>query len=563
MAIIIPESRASTTELQPIMSREFRAPQQLSNPIESLAKVINDQVNLETDETNKIQVNDALNNLKSGLQRRSYGDGDEPGFYSLKGINAVNGQKQFNDGNELLAESLAEDLNRTQRKMFNKYSGDILIRSSGSTLKFVNEQRGVAKLSSLEGQKVNAINGVALDYTESGRQLNYTSGRMAVFESMKQQGADPQATLQALSDFDSSFYYNAVQSALANGDTGTADAMLSSYGDKITPVKRASLKKSLTKSVNGSNDDYDLQIAQYTFDQRFDPEGSLSSNLEQSKGLSPKVRKLYEGMARRGKKDHILNQQYVSEELVIKYSGSSVDSIPSVDKNKLLPADKKRLQDTDKFESGLNDDDIMKSLAQLSNKQIAEINLSETIENSKLRVSNKGYKAALEYKNKRMDGLQSERAKALQKAMTLFPKIIASNKVLAPFGTLDLKKTSVEYNNAYLNIQLLAGKFINDAIDKKEANGESQVLSNAEITNIVNRASYSGKVVDKGWFFDSEVEFGIPDISNPVLAAALPKMKAANFKKKPGETEVQHILRFLATHATVNGLDIDDLFLDK
>lgn len=563
MAIIIPESRLATTELQPIMSPSFHAPAPIKNPLKSITDVINKAVREEIDETNKIKVNDAINSLQSGLQKRGYGDGKEAGFYSLQGINAVNGQKQFNDGNELLAESLAEDLNDTQRRMFSKYSADILLKSSGSTLEFVNGQRRVAKVNSLEGQKVNAINGVALDYTESGRQINYTSGRVAVFEGMTQRGADPQATREALSDFDSKFYYNAIKSALANGDMEQAASMLSTYGDKITPVKRASLRGSLKTDLAGKKEDYDLQIAQYTYDARFDPDGSLTANLEQSKGLSPEVRKLYEGMVRRGKKDHILNKTYVSEELVNKYSGKPVSSIPSVDKSQLLPADIKRLHDTEAFESGLNDDDMMRLLAQLNNKQIADTNLSDAIRVTGYAVSSAGYKKLVEYKAKRIDGLQSERADALQKAMILFPKVIASNKVLAPFGELDLKKDSIEYNNAYLNIQLLATKFINQEIDKKETNGESLILSNVEITGIVNKASYSGKIRKEGWFTDSDVDFGIPDIAYPVLAAALPAMKKTNFKKKAGETDVQQILRFLATHSVVNGLDVDKLFLER
>lgn len=563
MAIIIPESRLATTELQPIMSPSFRAPDPIRNPLKPITDVINRAVREEIDETNKIKVNDAINSLQSGLQERGYGNGKERGFYSLQGINAVNGQQRFNDGNELLAESISEDLNDTQRRMFSKYSADILLKSSGSTLEFVNGQRHVAKVSSLEGQKVNAINGVALDYTESGRQINYTSGRVAVFEGMSQQGADPQATRQALSDFDSKFYYNAIKSALANGDMEQAASMLATYGDKITPVKRASLRGSLATDSAGKKEDYDLQIAQYTYDVRFDPEGSLTANLEQSIGLSPEVRKLYEGMVRRGKKDHVLNKAYVSEELVNQYSGTPVSSIPSVDKSKLLPADKKRLYDIEAFESGLNDADIMRSLAQLNNKQVANINLSDAIKVAGYAVSSAGYKKAVEYKKKRMDGLQSERADALQKAMTLFPKVIASSKVLAPFGELGLKKDSIEYNNAYLNIQLLATKFINQEIDKKEAKGESQILSNVEITNIINRASYSGTIRQEGWFTDSDVDLGIPDIAYPVLAAALPEMKKSHFKKKPGETDVQHILRFLATHSVVNGLDVDELFLER
>ena len=245
MAIIIPRSKEASTELRPVLGQPFHAPERTPNPLEGITRILNQEV----DKDNKIKANDAINELKSGLQIRGYGGEGVDGYYSKQGIDAVEGSKSFIDGNEAFSEEIAKRLNPIQKQIFNKYSASILLSTAGSAQVFANNQRKVGAINSLKAQESNALSGVSLDYTEEGRRLNHASGRVAVFERMRQEGADTEVTKSALNDFDSSYYYTAVTSSIANGDIETAKEILNMYGEKISPVKRNGLVKSLSSSI--------------------------------------------------------------------------------------------------------------------------------------------------------------------------------------------------------------------------------------------------------------------------------------------------------------------------
>ncbi|GFO72917.1 hypothetical protein BJAS_P3454 [Bathymodiolus japonicus methanotrophic gill symbiont] len=531
MPLTIPITELHETKFNPVSGRNSVATNAFVNPLEEFSKVLTkeQQIKDETDARNAVN---AYNTNASLI-----GYDPENGYYNEQGSNAVSQAPSYLEKLKLAQESNGEELNYAARQLYNEQTDKSLVNEQGSILEYSMRQNKIAELASLDNQATNAQTQAERFYADPKKlALQNQDGLLAVMQKVDKTGGDSEAREDAINQFQDTFYYKAMNSALSNGDSPAARELLEQYDGWLTSAHRFDIKSKLGKLEEVDDENANLAYAQSFVDSNFHPGASISSNVNRAKYIkNPEVRKLAEQMMRKKSTDYKQDKTQAelnafSEVSKMVEGGQSASTIPKALLATMNPAHRQYVLDIPHW--GKGNGDLSAILSSMPTEQLRKLDINglmDIITKGGLDINGKGFEQSLKTIDDTQKGVLTLKQKTLDKVMLNFDATATS---------VGIKIKSKQQRESFKSVyRMLGGNFADELIENKlEETGEGR-LTKDQIINISSRIGYT--YPDIGTFFDGESN--LLELPMPILASII--YTASQRKTLKGETFEEKLAR--------------------
>lgn len=263
----VPTITGPSVELAPLQGGEQTAPRALggaglvvADQFGQAAKALAQGADImarERDQMDQVRVDDALNKLKERQLDLTFGK--DAGFVNIRGVNALerpSGQPlaeeyagQLQKASNDLENGLASD---RQRRLFALRANDVLTGFRGQVMRHEGEQADAYALSVREGTIANRQNEAAAYWNDPARiDGALQSIEASVADMGRRLGGKSAEWIQARTRQETSKAVGgAVANALERNDFMTADALLKSFGERMTADDLVKARSSVDKHLD-------------------------------------------------------------------------------------------------------------------------------------------------------------------------------------------------------------------------------------------------------------------------------------------------------------------------